>query len=87
VPAVTTCSSCLQGKSRDCVETLTGQHAACRVGQEAFAFIPFLDQANHAAQPNADFKPAVDGLAYELVAVQDIAAGAEVTISYTGPAG
>jgi hypothetical protein len=57
------------------------------VGKEAFAFIPFLDQANHAPQPNSDFKPSADGGAYELVAVADIAAGSEVTISYTGPAG
>jgi hypothetical protein len=48
-----------------------------------FAFTPLLDQANHAPQPNSDFKPSADGGAYELVDVADIAAGSEVAISYS----
>lgn len=29
---------------------------AFKVGNDAFAFVPFLDIANHAEQPTADFR-------------------------------
>lgn len=53
-----------------------------------FAFVPFLDLANHAPDtPNADFGLSADGSTVRLVAVAPVAAGDEVTISYTGAAG
>jgi hypothetical protein len=96
---------------------------ALQLGPQAFGLVPFIDIANHAADPNADIRvpppgpsaaaaaqaaqAAADGAGadgagaeaaaaaagagdqgfVELVAVQDIAAGQEVTISYTGLSG
>lgn len=71
---------------------------AFKVGPEAFALVPLLDIANHSAKPNADFRAAdsrsdsataadADGGGFELFALEAIAAGVEVTVSYTGPAG
>ena len=60
---------------------------AFRLGPESFAFVPFLDAANHAAEPSCDFRLAPDGSRVELVAVQEARAGEEATISYTGPQG
>lgn len=55
-----------------------------QVGPDAYAMVPFLDVANHAGQPNADFRVNKAAGAMELFAVTDIPAGQEVTISYTG---
>lgn len=60
---------------------------AVKVGEEAFAVVPFLDLANHADRPNADFRPSADGAFFELVAVGPIAPGSEITVSYSGPQG
>lgn len=85
---------------------------ALQLGAQAFGMVPFVDLANHAADPNADTRvvPAAAAAAtgatsssgggsdspqtpeasqgfVELVAVKDIPAGAEVTISYSGLAG
>ncbi|KAI8468472.1 MAG: hypothetical protein J3K34DRAFT_10778 [Monoraphidium minutum] len=66
---------------------------AFKVGPEAWATIPFLDMANHATDPNADFAAALPpgagggGDCFYLIAVEDIKAGDEITISYTGPEG
>jgi predicted RecA/RadA family phage recombinase len=73
---------------------------ALQVGKQAFGMVPFADIANHAADPNADtcVAPAAAAEAsadvsqqqqgaggfVELVAVKDIPAGEEVTISYSG---
>jgi len=52
-------------------------------GPNHFAFVPFLDMANHAGHPNADFECAVRaGGSYTLRAACPLPAGAEVTISY-----
>jgi hypothetical protein len=59
---------------------------AFRLGNDAYAFAPFLDCANHAASPTADFGTTPDG-SLVLVALQPLAAGQEVTISYSGPQG
>eukprot|EP00966_Prymnesium_polylepis_P187831 4354405-Prymnesium_polylepis.1 len=52
-----------------------------------FAFVPFIDMANHDAAPNVEVRAvgAVGGGAYEaveLVALRDLAVGEEATISY-----
>jgi hypothetical protein len=102
---------------------------ALQVGPQAFGMVPFVDLANHAADPNADVSAAAAAAVsvnttggsrdpdesnssrnaaegggssssnnsmtttattqdfIDLVAVKDIAAGAEVTISYSGLAG
>ena len=70
---------------------------AFQIHKDAFAFVPFLDAANHAGQPNADFQLSSDGSTIHLVTVQQIqpteaagagaGAGEEVTISYTGAPG
>ena len=60
---------------------------AFRLGEQIFAFVPFLDAANHAAEPTADFQLSADASAVNLVALGPIAQGAEVTISYTGKVG
>lgn len=62
---------------------------AFQLGPSRFAYVPFLDLANHAAEPNASFRAAGSGAAasVELVATEDVAAGDEVTISYTGAGG
>ncbi len=90
--------------SSDCPTTWLQWAFACvrsrsfRVGPETYALAPFADFANHAPDPNADFRalPAVaaDGACYsqgddalELVAVRDLAAEEEVTLNYSGPEG
>lgn len=60
---------------------------AFRLEQGHYAFVPFLDVANHAADPNAAFELAKDGRSVNLVCVKTISPGEEVTISYTGPQG
>jgi len=59
---------------------------AFRLGESTFAFVPFLDVANHADAPTSNFRVAADG-GVELVAVGDVAQGGEVSVSYTGPGG
>jgi hypothetical protein len=61
---------------------------AFSLGKDRFAFVPILDAANHALEPNADFtySPA-DGGKIVLFALEDAMAGDEVTISYTGRVG
>jgi SET domain len=60
---------------------------AFQLGPSRFAYVPFLDCANHAVDPNADFRAAPDAGAVELVATGDLKVGDEVTLSYTGPGG
>jgi hypothetical protein len=60
---------------------------AFQLSPDCFAFVPFLDAANHAAQPNANFRLSPDGRAVELVSLGAVEVTAEVTISYTGEAG
>eukprot|EP00892_Ulva_mutabilis_P008566 jgi/Ulvmu1/6081/UM027_0059.1 len=70
---------------------------AFQLSNSLFAAVPFADVANHAARPNARLAPTLDapdairtGTAdnwVALVATEDIPAGAEVTVSYTGSAG
>ena len=57
------------------------------LGEDRFAFVPVLDAANHAMDPNADFSfnPSNDTIV--LFAMENIKAGDEVTISYTGRVG
>ncbi|KAK9841856.1 hypothetical protein WJX81_007585 [Elliptochloris bilobata] len=56
------------------------------LGPERFAFVPFLDAANHAVEPRAAYREA--GGAVELVALEGgLAAGQQVTISYSGGRG
>lgn len=50
---------------------------------DTFAFTPFLDMANHAARPTANFTTDTDG-AMRLYALVDLAEGDEVAISYDG---
>lgn len=56
---------------------------AFRLGRDRFAFVPFLDAANHDARPNAAFRES--GGCVELVAVADARSGDEATISYCEP--
>ena len=59
---------------------------AFRLGPERYAFVPFLDAANHAAQPRAAYSEA--GGAVELVALAGgLAPGEQVTVSYSGGRG
>ena len=72
---------------------------AFSLGPDRFAFVPFLDAANHAdadpARPAAAYRfvegdgvgLAEGGDRVELVLLRAVAAGEEVTVSYTGPAG
>jgi SET domain len=48
--------------------------------------VPLMDVANHADDPNAEFRVADDG-SMELVARRAIAEGEEATVSYSGPSG
>ncbi|KAG1664648.1 hypothetical protein FOA52_011785 [Chlamydomonas sp. UWO 241] len=61
---------------------------AYKLGPDAFAMVPFWDLANHAMEPNGDFRvdPANAG-ALQLFALGDIPADTEVLLSYTGPEG
>eukprot|EP00879_Flechtneria_rotunda_P022438 GHRR01023688.1.p1 GENE.GHRR01023688.1~~GHRR01023688.1.p1 ORF type:complete len:362 (+),score=153.27 GHRR01023688.1:241-1326(+) len=75
---------------------------ALQLGPQAFGMVPFVDIANHAADPNSDIRgvqatagsnsssdsQAKQQQAYvELIALKDVMAGQEVTISYSGLAG
>jgi len=56
-------------------------------GQDIFVLAPFLDQANHAHLPNCEFFIDPTGVSVRLVAMKDLKAGDEATISYTGTQG
>jgi hypothetical protein len=60
---------------------------AFSLGEDRYAFVPVMDAANHAMDPNADFSfnPGNDTIV--LFAMENIKAGDEVTISYTGRVG
>lgn len=60
---------------------------AFQLGPDCFAFVPFLDTANHAGEPNANFELDSAKQTVHLVSVGAIASGAEVTIRYTGQEG
>ena len=60
---------------------------AFRLGPDAFAFVPFLDAANHSREPSCDFRLLSEEGAVQLVALREARAGEEATISYTGPQG
>ena len=62
---------------------------AFKLEEDFFSFVPFLDLANHSTRsPNCNFVFDRDRGVVRLVAVADkIDAGAELTISYTGPSG
>ncbi len=60
---------------------------AFSLGRDAFALVPILDAANHAIEPNADFSFNPNTHSVLLFAMEDIAAGDEITISYTGTVG
>lgn len=60
---------------------------AFRLGQDIFAFIPFLDAVNHNIDPNTNFEMSVDGKRVNLVSVKEIKQDEELTISYTGTSG
>lgn len=60
---------------------------AFRISADAHALVPFLDIANHADRPNADFAFDTTDEAVVLAAVEAVKAGQEVTISYTGESG
>lgn len=49
-----------------------------------YCFVPFLDLANHNRNANCDFRLSEDAKSIELVALRDLRAGEEVTISYSG---
>lgn len=49
-----------------------------------FTMVPVIEMANHAAQPNCDLRFDEAQGAFELVALADVAAGAELTVAY-GP--
>ncbi|BDA41168.1 Protein PLASTID TRANSCRIPTIONALLY ACTIVE 14 [Coccomyxa sp. Obi] len=51
-----------------------------QLGPGFYAFVPFMDMANHALPPVAAFRP--HGNAVELVAIADATEGDEATISY-----
>eukprot|EP01025_Chloroclados_australasicus_P031404 TRINITY_DN31767_c2_g1_i3.p1 TRINITY_DN31767_c2_g1~~TRINITY_DN31767_c2_g1_i3.p1 ORF type:complete len:361 (-),score=56.38 TRINITY_DN31767_c2_g1_i3:573-1655(-) len=59
---------------------------AFKLKDDYYAYIPFLDMANHSPEPNANYQYNQNGFV-ELVAVKDIKAKEEVTISYTGKYG
>jgi len=49
---------------------------------DRFALVPYLDMANHAAEPSADYVSRPDPDRFVLFARRDLAAGEELTISY-----
>ncbi|KAL4540889.1 hypothetical protein Ndes2526B_g05447 [Nannochloris sp. 'desiccata'] len=57
------------------------------LGQDIFAFIPFLDAANHNIDPNTNFEMSADGSTVNLVSLKEIKENEELTISYTGSIG
>mmetsp|Transcript_24477 Transcript_24477/g.66812 ORF Transcript_24477/g.66812 Transcript_24477/m.66812 type:complete len:450 (-) Transcript_24477:151-1500(-) len=60
---------------------------AFKITDDIFAFVPFLDMANHSARPNANFKLNAASGAFELVALEEVEKGQHVTISYSGESG
>jgi hypothetical protein len=60
---------------------------AFRLGQDIFAFVPFLDAVNHNIDPNTNFEMSVDGSTVNLVSLKEIKENEELTISYTGTLG
>lgn len=60
---------------------------AFSLGKDAYAFVPILDAANHALEPNADFSFNPNTNSILLFAMENISAGDEITISYTGKVG
>eukprot|EP00667_Euglena_gracilis_P012546 EG_transcript_12905 len=51
-------------------------------GDRHFAFVPFLDMANHASLPTANFEVDLAARRYRLRALRALRAGEEVTITY-----
>ncbi len=60
---------------------------AFQLGKDRFAFVPFLDIANHSPAPNAAFRASESAAAIELVAITDVDPGQEAVISYTERSG
>jgi hypothetical protein len=60
---------------------------AFSLGEDHFAFVPALDAANHSVDPNADFTYNPSSRKIMLFAMNDIKAGEELMISYTGRVG
>ena len=60
---------------------------AFKIRDDAYAFVPILDIANHAIEPNADFALSDDGTCLYFFAMKDIQANEEVCISYSGRVG
>jgi hypothetical protein len=58
-----------------------------KLNNDSFSFVPFLDIANHAVEPNCNFNYSSSIQAVQLVAIKDVKAGDELTISYTGEKG
>ncbi|CAM9351837.1 unnamed protein product, partial [Phaeothamnion confervicola] len=56
--------------------------AGAASGFEEFAFVPFLDQANHSPRPAADFGYDAAADEWRLTTLAPLPAGAEATISY-----
>ena len=59
---------------------MTSRCFAMADDEDSFAFVPFLDLCQHAAEPAADF--ASGGGAFALRARRDLEAGEELTICY-----
>ena len=57
------------------------------LGEDRFAFVPVMDAANHAIDPNADFSFNPSNNTIVLFALDNIPIGSEITISYTGRVG
>jgi len=60
---------------------------AFKLNNGSFSFVPFLDIANHAVEPNCNFNYSSSLQALQLVAIKDVKAGDELTITYTGEKG
>lgn len=60
---------------------------AFALGGDSFAYVPFVDAANHERDPSADFMRDASDSSVRLVARRAVAAGAPVTVSYTGAGG
>ena len=60
---------------------------AFKIGEEAYAYLPILDTANHSPEPNADFVLSKDKSCMRFFALEDIGIGQEICISYSGKIG
>lgn len=60
---------------------------AFKLGDDAYGFVPILDAANHAMEPNADFSFNPSNNTVAVFAIDDVRQGEEVTMSYTGKVG